>query len=248
MSTKIISLPQVADTAAANYEAELEQAYKSIKKSEIIIAPAENGYLYLVDAFDTGAVSNLHKLLNKPDTDLLQVFLPRVSTVTGVCSLNLQPTDSLFKLFTHCWPGTVSITMKTQPGLSWNLGTQSNLVNVRVPDQKFLLKLLEQTGPLAVASTKMNSSEINAAIKNNQLAKSGSNINIGNSRNSGISGNSGSSQIMVSLFFDAQNINSFPSTIIEILTENSIKFVREGAITYEQIKAWSSELAITIVP
>ena len=236
MSTKIISLPQVADTAAANYEAELEQAYKSIKKSEIIIAPAENGYLYLVDAFDTGAVSNLHKLLNKPDTDLLQVFLPRVSTVTGVCSLNLQPTDSLFKLFTRCWPGAVSITMKTQPGLSWNLGTQSNLVNVRVPDQKFLLKLLEQTGPLAVASTKMNSSEINAAIKNNQLAKSGSNIN------------SGSNQIMVSLFFDAQNINSFPSTIIEILTENSIKFVREGAVTYEQIKAWSSELAITIVP
>lgn len=239
MSTKIISLPQVADTAAANYEAELEQAYKSIKKSEIIIAPAENGYLYLVDAFDTGAVSNLHKLLNKPDTDLLQVFLPRVSTVTGVCSLNLQPTDSLFKLFTRCWPGAVSITMKTQPGLSWNLGTQSNLVNVRVPDQKFLLKLLEQTGPLAVASTKMNSSEINAAIKNNQLAKSGSNIN---------SGNSGSNQIMVSLFFNAQNVNSFPSTIIEILTENSIKFVREGAITYEQIKAWSSELAITIVP
>ena len=245
MNTKIISLPQVADTAAANYEAELEQAYKSIKKSEIIIAPAENGYLYLVDAFDTGAVSNLHKLLNKPDTDLLQVFLPRVSTVTGVCSLNLQPTDSLFKLFTRCWPGAVSITMKTQPGLSWNLGTQSNLVNVRVPDQKFLLKLLEQTGPLAVASTKMNSSEINAAIKNNQLAKSGSNINGGKS---GISGNSGSSQIMVSLFFDAQNINSFPSTIIEILTENSIKFVREGAVTYEQIKAWSSELAITIVP
>ena len=236
MSTKIISLPQVADTAAANYEAELEQAYKSIKKSEIIIAPAENGYLYLVDAFDTGAVSNLHKLLNKPDTDLFQVFLPRVSTVTGVCSLNLQPTDSLFKLFTRCWPGAVSITMKTQPGLSWNLGTQSNLVNVRVPDQKFLLKLLEQTGPLAVASTKMNSSEINAAIKNNQLAKSGSNVN------------SGSNQIMVSLFFDAQNVNSFPSTIIEILTENSIKFVREGAITYEQIKAWSSELAITIVP
>ncbi len=235
MNTKIISLPQVADTAA-NYEAELEQAYKSIKKSEIIIAPAENGYLYLVDAFDTSAVSNLHKLLNKPDTDLFQVFLPRVSTVTGVCSLNLQPTDSLFKLFTHCWPGTVSITMKTQPGLSWNLGTQSNLVNVRVPDQKFLLKLLEQTGPLAVASTKMNSSEINDAIKNNQLAKSGN------------SGNSGSSQILVSLFFDAQNINSFPSTIIEILTENSIKFVREGAVTYEQIKAWSSELAITIVP
>jgi tRNA threonylcarbamoyl adenosine modification protein (Sua5/YciO/YrdC/YwlC family) len=236
MSTKIISLPQVADTAAANYEAELDQAYKSIKKSEIIIAPAENGYLYLVDAFDTGAVSNLHKLLNKPDTDLFQVFLPRVSTVTGVSSLNLQPTDSLFKLFTRCWPGAVSITMKTQPGLSWNLGTQSNLVNVRVPDQKFLLKLLEQTGPLAVASTKMNSSEINTAIKNNQLAKSGNN------------GNSGSNQIMVSLFFDAQNINSFPSTIIEILTENSIKFVREGAITYEQIKAWSSELAITIVP
>ena len=236
MSTKIISLPQVADTAAANYEAELDQAYKSIKNSEIIIAPAENGYLYLVDAFDTGAVSNLHKLLNKPDTDLFQVFLPRVSTVTGVCSLNLQPTDSLFKLFTRCWPGAVSITMKTQPGLSWNLGTQSNLVNVRVPNQKFLLKLLEQTGPLAVASTKMNSSEINAAIKNNQLAKSGSNVN------------SGSNQIMVSLFFDAQNINSFPSTIIEILTENSIKFVREGAITYEQIKAWSSELAITIVP
>jgi tRNA threonylcarbamoyl adenosine modification protein (Sua5/YciO/YrdC/YwlC family) len=236
MSTKIISLPQVADTAAANYEAELDQAYKSIKKSEIIIAPAENGYLYLVDAFDTGAVSNLHKLLNKPDTDLFQVFLPRVSTVTGVSSLNLQPTDSLFKLFTRCWPGAVSITMKTQPGLSWNLGTQSNLVNVRVPDQKFLLKLLEQTGPLAVASIKMNSSEINTAIKNNQLAKSGNN------------GNSGSNQIMVSLFFDAQNINSFPSTIIEILTENSIKFVREGAITYEQIKAWSSELAITIVP
>ena len=85
-------------------------------------------------------------------------------------------------------------------------------------------------------------------FRSNQLAKSGSNINSGNSGISGNSVRSGSSQIMVSLFFDAQNINSFPSTIIEILTENSIKFVREGAVTYEQIKAWSSELAITIVP
>ena len=40
MNTKIISLPQVSDTAAANYKAELDQAYKSIKNSEIKVGRA----------------------------------------------------------------------------------------------------------------------------------------------------------------------------------------------------------------
>ncbi len=210
----------------------IDNAFTAIKSGEIIIAPAENGYLYLVDAFNFDAIKRLHNLINTPLTDLFQVFLPRISTLSGVSSLNLGSTNTskesstnsaMNELLKKVWPGPLSLTIKTQPGLSWNLGVKSDLANVRVPNSNFLLKLLERTGPLAVANTKIRN--INKADSLKSLATE-----------------------PVGQIFDFGIVPAFASTIIELVDLKTIRLLREGAISFAQIQAWSSELAITIVP
>ena len=45
-----------------------------------------------------------------------------------------------------------------QPGLSWNLGDDGKLgkVSIRIPNQSFLLQILESSGPLAVAAAALS--------------------------------------------------------------------------------------------
>lgn len=207
----------------------IELAFKAIKAGEIIIAPAENGYLYLVDAFNYKAVKKLHDLTGSAYTDLFQVLLPRISTLSGICLHNLgdlQSLDSssesfgLNEFLKRVWPGAFSLTIKTQPGLTWNLGVKSDLANVRVPNSKFLLKLLDRTGPLAVTNTKLSYAE----ILKNSFSES------------------------IGYVFDFGDLPTYSSSIIEMVDLKNIRLIREGAISYAQIKAWSSELAISIVP
>ena len=52
------------------------------------------------------------------------------------------------------WPGQLSFNLKPNVGLNWNLGDNKelDLFSVRVPNTEFMLALLKETGPLAVAS------------------------------------------------------------------------------------------------
>ena len=50
------------------------------------------------------------------------------------------------------WPGPLTIILKSQPSLAWDLGDTHGTVALRVPDHQAALALLARTGPLAVTS------------------------------------------------------------------------------------------------
>jgi len=57
-------------------------------------------------------------------------------------------------LMENFWPGPLSLSLRPQPGLSWDLGDGGKLdwVCLRHPSHPFLQLLITETGPLAVAS------------------------------------------------------------------------------------------------
>ena len=54
------------------------------------------------------------------------------------------------------WPGALTMVLKAQLSLDWDLGETRGTVALRVPDHKITLALLEDVGPLAVSSANLS--------------------------------------------------------------------------------------------
>jgi tRNA threonylcarbamoyl adenosine modification protein (Sua5/YciO/YrdC/YwlC family) len=133
----------------------VETAIRNLQAGEVIIAPSEFGYVYLCDAFKKDAVKALHILRGDPEGVVPQVFIKDVKVLSGLVTQVSSEVELLTEKF---WPGPLSITFNVQPGLSWNLGDDGKLgkVSIRIPNQSFLLKILESSGPLAVAAAALS--------------------------------------------------------------------------------------------
>jgi tRNA A37 threonylcarbamoyladenosine synthetase subunit TsaC/SUA5/YrdC len=80
-----------------------------------------------------------------------QVLVGSSKTAQGVIREITPEIGALMKKF---WPGLLSLNLRPQLGLSWDLGDANQLdrVSIRTPKSKFAKTLLEQSGPLAITS------------------------------------------------------------------------------------------------
>jgi len=126
-------------------------AAKSLRDGFVIVAPHENGYVFLADAFSPDSVRAMHVLRGDNLGVACQVLIADQSAIEG---LSRDVTDDIRALAQSFWPGPLSLTLRPQLGLSWDLGDGGNLAwfSVRAPRHLFLQKLLKETGPLASAS------------------------------------------------------------------------------------------------
>ncbi len=126
-------------------------AAKSLRDGFVIVAPHENGYVFLADAFSPDSVRAMHVLRGDDLGVACQVLVADQSAIEG---LSREVSDDIRALTQSFWPGPLSLTLRPQLGLSWDLGDGGNLdwFSVRSPRHLFLQKLLKETGPLASAS------------------------------------------------------------------------------------------------
>jgi tRNA threonylcarbamoyl adenosine modification protein (Sua5/YciO/YrdC/YwlC family) len=191
----------------------VDTAVRYIKSGEVIIAAAEHGYVYLADAFDKDAVKAIHILRGDRTNVVAQVFIGDIKVLSGITARLTQEHDNLLKAF---WPGLLSVTMKSQLALSWDLGDERRLgkVNVRLPNRKFLNTILLKTGPLAAASVALTGES--AVLDLTKVSIYESDIGV--------------------IFDEGQLESGQLSTWID-LSENEITVIRVGDISLEQL--WS---------
>jgi tRNA threonylcarbamoyl adenosine modification protein (Sua5/YciO/YrdC/YwlC family) len=191
----------------------VDTAVRYINSGEVIIAAAEHGYVYLADAFDKDAVKAIHILRGDRTNVVAQVFIGDIKVLTGITARLTQEQDDLLKAF---WPGLLSVTMKSQLALSWDLGDERRLgkVNVRLPNRKFLNAILLKTGPLAAASVALTGE---SAILD--LAK----VSIYESD--------------IGVIFDEGQLESGQLSTWIDLSENEITVIRVGDISLEQLRS-----------
>ena len=191
----------------------VDTAVRYLKSGEVIIAAAEHGYVYLADAFDKDAVKAIHILRGDRTNVVAQVFIGDIKVLTGITARLTQEQDNLLKAF---WPGLLSVTMKSQLALSWDLGDERRLgkVNVRLPNRKFLNAILLKTGPLAVASVALTGESAILDLKKLSIYESD-----------------------IGVVFDEGQLESGQlSTWIDI-SENEITVVRVGDISLEKLRS-----------
>ena len=118
----------------------IDTALRYLRSGEVIIAAAEHGYVYLANAFDKDAVNAIQILRANPAATTLQVLVCDKKMASGVCTALTVQQEALLEKF---WPGLFSVTVKAQPGLTWNLGDDRRLgkVNLRAPNRKFISAL-----------------------------------------------------------------------------------------------------------
>jgi tRNA threonylcarbamoyl adenosine modification protein (Sua5/YciO/YrdC/YwlC family) len=130
-----------------------ERVVASIKRGEVVILPLEHSYVYACDAFSFSAVNRLHQLRNDPDGIAAQVIVGKVQTLGGLVQ---GLTTEINKLTEEFWPGLLTLNLPQNKSLSWDLGDGGNLDNfaVRMPNRIETLEVVNETGPLAIASAR----------------------------------------------------------------------------------------------
>ena len=196
----------------ANPSDHVALAAKSLRDGFVIVAPHENGYIFLADAFSQDSVRALHVLRGDNLGVACQVLVADQSAIEG---LSREVTEDIRALAQSFWPGPLSLVLRPQLGLSWDLGDGGKLdwFSVRVPQNLFLQKLLKETGPLATAS---------AALAGHPPLMDADRISLQGHE--------------IALLVSAGVITPMaPSTMIEI-DKSQARLVREGAISKSDIE------------
>jgi tRNA threonylcarbamoyl adenosine modification protein (Sua5/YciO/YrdC/YwlC family) len=141
----------VIDLKKGELTRHINKACKAISDGYIIAIPLEHSYVYVCDAFKADSVRAMHVLRGDPLFTAAQVLVASQIAAQGVVREITPETTALMKKF---WPGMLSMNLRPQTGLSWDLGDANHLdqVSIRVPKSKFVKALLAKSGPLAVAS------------------------------------------------------------------------------------------------
>ena len=128
----------------------VNKALKAIADGYIIAIPLEHSYAFACDAFRQDAVRAMHVLRGDSLFTAAQVAVGSAKTAQGVVR---EVTPEIAALMKKFWPGLLSLNLRPQMGLSWDLGDANQLdrISIRVPKSKFAKTLLAESGPLAIA-------------------------------------------------------------------------------------------------
>ena len=132
------------------HPAAIDIALREIRAGNVISFPLESGYVLAADAFNRAAVGELHLLRSDPPGQAASVMIGDKARIVGIVrDMSAAPQ----KLIEKFWPGPLTVYLRPHAALKWDLGDERILdqIAVRVPESEFAIRLLNETGPLAVA-------------------------------------------------------------------------------------------------
>ena len=138
------------DTSVAeSREKGIAEAGRTVQRGRLVILPTDTVYGLGADAFSPTAVQRLLTAKGRGRQMPPPVL---VSAKTTLEALAVGVPDWARALVEELWPGPLTLVLRQQPSLQWDLGETRGTVAVRMPDHDVALELLARTGPLAVSS------------------------------------------------------------------------------------------------
>ena len=203
------------DITFGNQADHLARGLKSIRDGYVIVVPLEHGYVYACDAFSHFAVRAMHVLRGDALGVVAQVIIPTAKTAQGLSRSMREDVQALTNAF---WPGLLSINVKPQVGLAWDLGDSQRLdqISLRMPQDGFVSELMQKSGPLAIAS-----------ITSNGLPTL---LDVERFENPG-----------VDVIFDGGHLPAGPRSTVINVSDDGMQLVREGAISRESLQKVSPD-------
>ncbi|MFY9325029.1 MAG: L-threonylcarbamoyladenylate synthase [Candidatus Nanopelagicales bacterium] len=186
-------------------------AAAAAKRGDLVVLPTDTVYGLGTDAFNPQGVE---KLLNAKGRERNMPTPVLIGSPNTLPALALRVTQTMKDLVQCFWPGALTLVVKQQPTLNWDLGDTNGTVAVRMPMHPVAIELLNLVGPMAVSSANKTgqSSAINIEMAVEQLGE------------------------VVSIYLDGgPSPITVPSTILD-LTNEETRVIRIGAIELDEIR------------
>ena len=142
-------------TTPEEREAAIEAATLAVQRGDLVVMPTDTVYGIGADAFDADAVLDLLEAKGRGRTMPPPVLVSSASTIDALATDVPGYARALVEAF---WPGPLTLVLRQQPSLQWDLGDTRGTVAVRMPDHEIAREILERTGPLAVSSANVTGS------------------------------------------------------------------------------------------
>ncbi|RJK98441.1 L-threonylcarbamoyladenylate synthase [Vallicoccus soli] len=127
----------------------LERAASAVRRGDLVVLPTDTVYGIGADAFREEAVGDLLEAKGRGRDMPVPVLVGSPKTLDGITTDVSQAARKLVEAF---WPGSLTLVLRAQPSLQWDLGDAGGTVAVRMPLHPVAIELLQETGPMAVSS------------------------------------------------------------------------------------------------
>jgi tRNA threonylcarbamoyl adenosine modification protein (Sua5/YciO/YrdC/YwlC family) len=202
----------------------------SLQRDELVVLPTDTVYGIAANAFSHKGVDSLLNAKGRTAQSPPPVLISNVAQLDALTEFVPEIARKLAATF---WPGALTIILKAQPSLQWNLGETKGTVALRMPDHKIALALLEETGPLAVSSANLTG-EPAATTCQQAEAYLGKSVQV--YLDSGPSPKGEASTIL--------DLTAITETLVDgaLVTSGKIKIVRLGALKKAKLKTVVGDL------
>lgn len=127
-------------------------ATEVVRAGKVVVLPTDTVYGVGADAFDRVAVAMVLAAKHRGRDVPPPVLVPSPRTVEGLATEVPMYARILMRQF---WPGALTLVLRAQPTLAWDLGETNGTVALRMPDDELTLALLTEVGPMAVTSANL---------------------------------------------------------------------------------------------
>lgn len=203
----------------------------SLGRNELVVLPTDTVYGIGCNAFSAKGVTALLEAKGRGPQSPPPVLIPNIHTLHALAE---SVPDVAVRLAETFWPGALTMILRAQPSLDWNLGETKGTVALRMPDHKIALALLEEVGPMAVSSANLTG-EPAATTCGQAEAYLGGSVSVYLD-----GGNSPKGE--ASTILDLTDIVDHYDTEGGLTTTGTIKLVRRGALRPEQIRSIAGNL------
>ena len=199
-------------------------AKAALGRKELAVVPTDTVYGLACDAFSHEGVTKLLAAKGRDRQAPPPVLIGNASALEGLAQEVPQLAHKLAETF---WPGALTMILKSQPSLTWDLGENKGTVALRMPDHKIALALLQETGPLAVSSANLTGEPAAITCQQAEIAL-GSKVKV--YLDGGASPKGEASTIV-----DMTGLLDSVSESGETVTTGKARIVRRGALSKEKL-------------
>ncbi|MCT1557359.1 L-threonylcarbamoyladenylate synthase [Helcobacillus massiliensis] len=139
----------------------VEAATAAVRAGELVVLPTDTVYGLGADAFNHDAVQALLDAKGRGREYPPPVLIADQNVLHALGVDIPAVVEDLADAF---WPGALTVIVRAQPSLMWDLGESRGTVALRMPDDEAALALLKRTGPLAVSSANKHGRDASTSV------------------------------------------------------------------------------------
>lgn len=130
----------------------LDAAVRALEGDGLVVLPTDTVYGIGANAFSPAAVERLLAAKGRGRQMPPPVLVARPEVASALAA---DLPDGVRALMEAFWPGALTVIVRAQPALAWDLGETAGTVALRMPDHPVALAVLERYGPMAVTSANL---------------------------------------------------------------------------------------------